>query len=160
MLTCTTPPGQSIPWNNKPSPELQDQCLTIRGSLASHRTLVWGRSVLPRCEYSVVVFYSLSRLATELTKLRNMRMMVIPIIVGTLGTVLINLERRMEELEITRRIETNQTTELLRSAIILRRVLETYRDPNERPSANTRVKISPGVRSETIQTTWWSSEQK
>ena len=43
---------------------------------------------------------------------------------NTLGTVPKGLERRPEELEIRRRIETIQTTEFLRSARILRRVME------------------------------------
>ncbi len=44
--------------------------------------------------------------------------------VGALGTVPKSLEKRMAESEI-RRTETIQTTVLLRSARILRRVLET-----------------------------------
>ena len=55
----------------------------------------------------------------------NMRVKVIPIVVGTLGTVSKSLEDRLEELEISGRIETIQTTALLRSAGILRRVLES-----------------------------------
>ena len=64
-------------------------------------------------------------LARELKKLWNMRVKVIPIIVGALGTVPINLEKRLEDLEIRGRIETIQTTALLRSAGIFKRVLET-----------------------------------
>ena len=54
-----------------------------------------------------------------------MRMTVIPIEVGALGTVAKGLEERLEKLENRRRIETIQTTALLRPARILRRVLET-----------------------------------
>ena len=64
-------------------------------------------------------------LARELKKLWNMRMKGIPIVVGALGTVPINLEKRLEDLEIRGRIETIQTTALQQSARILRRVLET-----------------------------------
>ena len=39
-----------------------------------------------------------------------------------------NLERRLEDLEMEERIDTIQTTALLRLAIIPRRVLETQRD--------------------------------
>ena len=64
-------------------------------------------------------------LARELKMLWNMRVKVIPIVVGALGTVPINLEKRLEDLEITGGIETIQTTALLQLARILRRVLET-----------------------------------
>ena len=46
-------------------------------------------------------------------------------IIGTLGTVTKGLVHGLEEMEIRRRVETIQTTSLLRSAKILRRVLET-----------------------------------
>ena len=58
-------------------------------------------------------------------KLGNIRVTVISIITGTLGMVPYGLDRRLEELEIGGRVETFQITELLRSARILRRVLET-----------------------------------
>ena len=64
-------------------------------------------------------------LARELKKLWNIRVKVIPIVDGALGTVPINLEKEMEELEIKGRIETIQATALLRSLRISRRVLET-----------------------------------
>ena len=55
-----------------------------------------------------------------------MKMTEIPIkVIGALGTVLKGLEKRLDELEIRGRIETIQTTELLKSARIPRRVLET-----------------------------------
>ena len=50
---------------------------------------------------------------------------VIPIVVGGLGTVPKSLGKIEEELEIRGRIETIQTTALLKSARILRRVMET-----------------------------------
>ena len=52
-----------------------------------------------------------------------MRVTVIPIVIGVLGTVSKGLERGLEELEIEGRIETMQTTALLRSVRILRKVL-------------------------------------
>ena len=60
-------------------------------------------------------------LARELKKLWNMKVIVIPIVVGALGTV----PKKLENLEIRGRIETIQNTALLQSPIILRRVLET-----------------------------------
>ena len=64
-------------------------------------------------------------LARELKKLWNMKVTVIPIVVGALGTVTKVLVKGLEELEIKRSSRDNPTTVLLRSAIILRRVLET-----------------------------------
>ena len=58
-------------------------------------------------------------------KLWNVRVTVIPVAAGTLGRVSKVLERRLLELKIRGRIETIQTAALLRSASILRRVLET-----------------------------------
>ena len=68
-----------------------------------------------------------------------------PIVMGTLGTILKGLVNELEDLEIRRQEESIQTTALLRLARILRRVLETWRDSNsyERQSVNAGVKISP-----------------
>ena len=64
-------------------------------------------------------------LSGELKKLWNMKGTSIPIIIGTLGTVTKGLLQGLEDLEIRGRVETIQTTALLRSVRILRRVLET-----------------------------------
>ena len=53
---------------------------------------------------------------------------MIPIVIGALGTVLKGLERELEEFDIGARIETIQTTALLKSARILRNVPETTGD--------------------------------
>ena len=66
--------------------------------------------------------------AKELRKLWNVMVPVIPIAVGALRTVPKGLERGLEELEIRGRIETIQTTTLLRLARILGRVQETWGD--------------------------------
>ena len=63
-------------------------------------------------------------LAREFKKLWNMKVMVIPIVIDALGTVTKGLVHGQEGLEI-RCVETIQTMALLRSARILRRVLET-----------------------------------
>ena len=64
-------------------------------------------------------------LARELKKLWNMKVTVIPIVVGVFGTFSKYLEKiGTGEQEIRGRIETIQTT-ALRSAIILRRILES-----------------------------------
>ena len=63
-------------------------------------------------------------LAWELKKLWNMKVTVVPIVIGALGTVTKGLVKGLEDLEIRGQEETIQTTALLTSARILRRVLE------------------------------------
>ena len=64
-------------------------------------------------------------LARELKPLWKTREKVIPSVIGALGTVSKGLKNELEDLKIRGRIETIQTTALLRSARIMRRVLET-----------------------------------
>ena len=54
-----------------------------------------------------------------------MKVTIIPIVIGVLGIVTQGLVQGLEDLEITERVETFQTTTFLRSARILRRVLVT-----------------------------------
>ena len=61
-------------------------------------------------------------------KLWNMKGTVIPIVIGALGTVTKALIQRLDDLEIREQVETIRTTTLTRSARILRRVLESWRD--------------------------------
>ena len=67
-------------------------------------------------------------LAREVKKLGNMKVTALPIVIGVLGTVTKGLVQGLEDLEITGRVKTIQTTALLRSARILGRVLETWGD--------------------------------
>ena len=67
-------------------------------------------------------------LVRELRKLWNMKATIILIIISTLGTVTKGSIQGLEDLEISGRVKTVQTTALLRSARILRRVLETWGD--------------------------------
>ena len=67
-------------------------------------------------------------LARELKKLWNMRVTIIPIVIGAFGTVTKGLLKRLEDLEVGGQVETIQMTALLRTARILRRVLETWGD--------------------------------
>ena len=67
-------------------------------------------------------------LARELKKLWNMKVMIIPIVIGALGIVTKGLVKGLEDLELTGRVESIQTTALLRLARILRSVLETWGD--------------------------------
>ena len=64
-------------------------------------------------------------LAKELKKLRNVKVMILPIIIGGLGLVTKGVIQGLENLEIRGRVETIETTALLRLTRLLRRVLET-----------------------------------
>ena len=67
-------------------------------------------------------------LARELKKLWNMKVTIIPIVIGAFGTVTKGLLKGLEDLEVGDRVETIQTTALLKMARMLRRVLETWGD--------------------------------
>ena len=54
-------------------------------------------------------------LARELKKLWNMMVTIIPIMIGAFGTITKGLLKGLEDLEIRGRMETIQTTTLLRS---------------------------------------------
>ena len=54
-----------------------------------------------------------------------MKVMVISIVTGALGTITKRLIKKLEQLEIRGRVETIRTTALLRLVRILRRVLVT-----------------------------------
>ena len=55
-----------------------------------------------------------------------MQVTIIPIEIGAFGTGIKGLLKGLEDLEVGGRVETIQTTALLRTARILRRVLETW----------------------------------
>ena len=89
-------------------------------------------------------------LARKLRKLWNMKVTLTSIVIGALRMVPKILVRRLKEMDISGRIETIQTTALLRSARILRRVLchsliHCHSDSTERPSCKAGVKNSQGV---------------
>ena len=67
-------------------------------------------------------------LARELKKLWNMKVTIIPIVIGAFGMVTKELLKGLENLEVGSQVETIQTTALLKTARILRRVLETWGD--------------------------------
>ena len=68
-------------------------------------------------------------LARELNKLWNTKVTIIPIVLfyqfGALATVIEGLSKGLEDLEIKRRVETIQTTTLMKPDKILRGILET-----------------------------------
>ena len=68
-------------------------------------------------------------LARELKKkLWNMKVIIIPIVIGAFDTVTKEMLQELEDLTVWGRAETIQTTGLLRTARILRRFLETWWD--------------------------------
>ena len=64
-------------------------------------------------------------LARELKKLWKTKVSILPIVIGIYGTVTEGLIKGLEDLEVSRRVETIQTTALLKTARIPRIVLET-----------------------------------
>ena len=77
-----------------------------------------------------------------------MKVTIIPVVIGALGTIIKGLVQRLEEMEIIGRVETIQTTEWLRSVRIPKRILETWEEllslkfQWKKPSANAGVKNS------------------
>ena len=57
-----------------------------------------------------------------------MKVMIVPIVIGALGTVTKGLLKNLEDLEVGGRVETIQMTALLKTARILRQVLKTRGD--------------------------------
>ena len=66
--------------------------------------------------------------ARESKKLWNMNVMIVPIMIVVSGTINKGLLKGLEDLEVGGRVETIPMTALLRTARILRRVLETWGD--------------------------------
>ena len=64
-------------------------------------------------------------LARELKRLWNVRVTIVPIVISAFPTTTKGLLKELEDLEVGGRFETIQTTALLKTARILRRVLET-----------------------------------
>ena len=54
-----------------------------------------------------------------------MKVTIIPIVIGAFGTVTKGLLKGLDDLQVDGRVETIQTTALLKTARILRRVLDT-----------------------------------
>ena len=72
--------------------------------------------------------YIRTAVARELKKLWNMKVTIVPIVIGAFGTITKGLLKGLEDLEVGGRIETIEMTALLRTARMLRRVLETCGD--------------------------------
>ena len=61
----------------------------------------------------MIIIMNYLDISSELKKLLNMKVTFIPIVIGSLGAVTKELVQGQEDLEITRRVETVQTTALL-----------------------------------------------
>ena len=75
-----------------------------------------------------------------------MKVTIVPIVIGAFGTIT-RLLKDLKDLEGGGRVKTIQTTALLRTARILRRVLETWGvllslSSSEKPAAHADVKNS------------------
>ena len=57
-----------------------------------------------------------------------MKVTIVPFVIGAFGTITKGLLKGLEDLEVGARVETIQMTALLRTARILRQVLETWGD--------------------------------
>ena len=57
-----------------------------------------------------------------------MKVTIVPIVIGVLGTITKGLLKGLEDLEVGGRVNIMETTALLRTVRILRRVLETWGD--------------------------------
>ena len=97
-------------------------------------------------------------LARELKKLSNMKMTIVPIVIGAFGTITKGLLKGLEDLEVGGWVETIQMTALLRTTRILR-LGETccHSNSNEKSSANTDVKNSKGVNNNNLFNTLFQS---
>ena len=57
-----------------------------------------------------------------------MKVTIVPIVIGAFGTITKGLLKSQEDMEVGGRVVTIQTTALLKTVRILRRVLETWGD--------------------------------
>ena len=67
-------------------------------------------------------------LARELKKLWDTKVTIVPIVIGAFGTTTKGLFKGLKDIEVGEGVETIQMTALLRTARILRRVLDTWGD--------------------------------
>ena len=94
-------------------------------------------------------------LARELKKLWNMKGTIIPIVIGAFGTVTKGLLKGLEDLEIRGRVETIQTTALLRAAMTC-----CHSNSSERLSGKADVKNSQGNNNNENNLSWRTRHRK
>ena len=64
--------------------------------------------------------------ARELKKQWNMEVTILPIVIGAFGTITKGILKGLDDLEVAKQVETIKMTALLKTARILRSVLETW----------------------------------
>ena len=124
-------PGHSL-WEAYPSAEVQSMYYTTPANWAINKkernSCIVGFVVLADHRMQIKESKRIIKyldLARELKrKLWNMWVTGIPIVVGALGTVPKGFEKNLKELEIRGRIEAIQTTAVLGSARVARRVID------------------------------------
>ena len=99
------------------------------------------RIKLKECERDK--YLNLARELKKNNKLWNMKVTIIPFVIGAFGTVTKGLLTGLKDLEVGGRVETIQTTAILKTARKLRRVLETWGDL-----------LSPNLQWKTISLSW------
>ena len=106
------------PYNNNPPPKKKRICGIVDFAVPAD-----NRIKLKGCEKKDKYL----DFAREVKKLWNMKVTIIPIVIGVFDTITKGLVKGMEDLEVGGRVETIQMT-LLRTARILRRFQETWWD--------------------------------
>ena len=85
--------------------------------------------ILFLCKFAVFTYYGKRRKSTwtllGYKKMWNMKVSVVPVVTSSIGTVTKGLVQGLDDFEIRGRVKTIQSTVLLRSARVLRKVLET-----------------------------------
>ena len=102
------------PYNNQQQKKREFGKLSI---LLTRRTTI----NLKECEKKDKYF----DIAEEWKQLWNMKVTIVPIVIGAFGTITKGLLKGLEDLEVGGRVETIQMIAFLRTTRILRRVLET-----------------------------------
>ena len=120
MVTLLLPnPGQKTgPYNNQQKKKKKKKRI---GKIVDFAIPADHRIKLKECEKKDKCF----DLPRELKKLWKVNVTIIPIVIGAFCTVTKGLLKGLEDLEVSGRVEAIQPTALLRTARILRRVLET-----------------------------------
>ncbi len=86
----------------------------------------WGDLLSLRLPWKITNEHWCETLAKS--RILVMYVTIVPIVIGALGTISKGLLKGLEDLELGGRVETIQMTALLRTARILKRVLETWGD--------------------------------
>ena len=100
--------------------EKSSEDLRILGVTQTQETIIYRL-----CERLPKEYLDLVR---ESKKLWNMKVTIVPLVIGALGTITKGLLKGLEDLEVGGRVETIQMTALLRTTRIPRRVLDTWGD--------------------------------